>query len=80
MPSVPRRVIIKCMTYCKRCEIDRDFCEHGLGERCRAATLTVGELPIYANGVAHFQGCLREGGDSHYRRWAKYPPLTRTLS
>ncbi len=29
----PLRVIMKCMAYCELCEMDREFCEHGLGER-----------------------------------------------
>lgn len=59
------------MAYCELCEMDREFCGHGLAERRRAATVVAGELLISPNGVAHFLGCPHKGDDPDYSRWAK---------
>ena len=64
------RVIMRSMAYCELCEMDREFCEHGLGERRRAATASAGELRISPRGMAHFPGCSHKGDDQDYTRWA----------
>jgi hypothetical protein len=53
------------------CEMDREFCGHGLAERRKAATVVAGELLISPNGVAHFPGCPHKGDDPDYSRWVK---------
>lgn len=62
---------MNCMDYCELCEMDREFCEHGLAEKRRAAAVTAGELLISPNGVAHFPGCPHKGEHPDYSRWAK---------
>lgn len=62
---------MNCMAYCEVCEMDREFCEHGLAERRTAATLAADELLISPNGVAHFPGCPHKGDHPDYSRWAK---------
>jgi len=64
------RTIMKCMAYCNLCEMDLEFCEHGLAARRRAATAAVGQLLISPNGMAHFPGCPHRGDDPDYSRWA----------
>ena len=68
---VPRRVIMRCMAYCELCEMDRAFCEHGQGDRRKAATVAAGELLISPKGMAHFRGCPHKGDDQDYERWAE---------
>jgi len=58
------------MAECELCEMDREFCEHGLRDRRRAATAAAGELLISRNGMAHFPGCPHKGDDPDYSRWA----------
>jgi hypothetical protein len=58
------------MTYCELCDLDREFCEHGLQERQRNAATAVGELLISPSGMAHFKGCPHKGDDLDYSRWA----------
>jgi hypothetical protein len=64
------RVIMKSMADCELCEMDREFCEHGLAERRRADTQVDRELRISPRGMAHFPGCPHKGDDPDYRRWA----------
>jgi hypothetical protein len=45
------------MAYCELCEMDRAFCEHGQGDRRKAATVAAGELLIS-------QGAWRTSGDA----------------
>ena len=53
------------------CEMDREFCEHGLVERRRnAAAAATGSL-ISPKGIAHFAGCPHKGDHQDYRRWAE---------
>jgi hypothetical protein len=59
-----------CMADCELCEMDREFCEHGLRDRRRAATAAAGELLISPKGMAHFPGCPHKGDDPDYSRWA----------
>jgi hypothetical protein len=59
-----------CMAYCELCEMDLEFCEHGLGARRRAATVASSELLVSPNGMAHFPGCPHKGDDPDYSRWA----------
>lgn len=59
------------MSYCELCEMDHEFCEHGLRERRRAATAAVGTLLISPRGVAHYPGCPHKRGDPDYSRWAE---------
>jgi hypothetical protein len=59
------------MAYCELCDMDRQFCEHGLAERRRYAAAIVPKLLISPNGMAHFPGCPHKGGDPDYDRWAE---------
>lgn len=61
---------MECVTYCDRCEMDRDSCEHGLAERRRAASTGASRLLISPKGMAHFPECPHKD-DSDYRRWAE---------
>jgi hypothetical protein len=65
-------VITKCMAYCELCEMDREFCEHGLGERRRAATVAADELLILIPRTAWrtSRGARIRGDDPDYSRWA----------
>jgi hypothetical protein len=65
------RVIINFMAFCELCEMDREFCPHGLADRRRAATEIASELLISPAGMAHFPGCPHKGDDLDYRRWAE---------
>ena len=65
-PVLLVRVIINDMAYCELCEMDREFCEHGLAERDRNAAASTGELLISPSGEAHFPGCPHKGGDPDY--------------
>lgn len=58
------------MAYCELCEMDREFCEHGLAERRRDAAVIARELLISPNGKAHFPECPHKGDDPDYSRWA----------
>jgi len=58
------------MAYCELCDMDREFCEHGLAERRRNSIATIRELLISPSGMAHFPGCPHKGDDPDYRRWA----------
>lgn len=58
------------MTYCELCDMDREFCEHGLAQRRCNAAVAVSELLISPNGKAHFQGCPHKGDHPDYSRWA----------
>jgi hypothetical protein len=69
-PSLPARVIMYDMAYCELCDMDREFCEHGLTERRRNAPTIARELLISPNGTAHFPGCPHKGDDPDYSRWA----------
>lgn len=59
------------MLYCELCDMDREFCVHGLAQRQRNAAVAAGELLISPNGMAHFWGCPHKGDDRDYSRWAK---------
>lgn len=59
------------MAYCELCEMDREFCEHGLAERRRNAAAAASGLLISPNGIAHFPGCPHKGDDQDYSRWAE---------
>lgn len=61
---------MKCMAYCDLCEMDHEFCEHGLIERRRDAAAVVSGLLISRNGIAHFPGCPHKD-DQDYSRWAE---------
>jgi hypothetical protein len=58
------------MAYCELCDMDREFCEHGLADRRRSAATIVRELLISPNGMAHFPGCPHKGDDPDYSHWA----------
>jgi hypothetical protein len=64
------RGIMGDVAYCNLCEMNRDYCEHGLTERRRAAAASAGRLLISPNSVAHFPQCPHKGDDPDYRRWA----------
>ena len=59
---LPVRVIMNGMAYRDLCEMEREFCEHGLvksaGTQPRA-----GGLLTSPNGIAHFSGCPHKGDD-----------------
>jgi hypothetical protein len=63
-------VIMGCMAFCDLCDMDREFCEHGLLERRRDAVAIVSKLLISPNGIAHFPGCPHKGDDQDFRKWA----------
>ena len=46
---LPVYVIMNGMAYCDLCEMDREFCEHGLAERRRNAAATAGGFTITIN-------------------------------
>jgi hypothetical protein len=54
---VETSVIMRCMAYCDLCDMDREFCEHGLADRRRNVVANVSKLLISPNGIAHFPGC-----------------------
>jgi hypothetical protein len=58
------------MDYCDMCEMDRQYCEHGLAERQGASSAVVSELLIAPSGKAHFPGCPHKGDHPDYSRWA----------
>jgi hypothetical protein len=62
---------MRCMAYCDKCDMDREFCEHGLTERRRNAAASASRLLISPNGIAHFPGCHHKGDDQDYSRWAE---------
>jgi hypothetical protein len=59
------------MAYCELCEMNREYCEHGLQDRLRADIAAADQLLISPNGMAHFPGCPHKGDDPDYSRWAK---------
>ena len=63
-------VIMNGMAYCDLCEMDREFCEHGLAERRRNAAAAAGGVLISPKDIAHFAGCHHKGDHQDYRRWA----------
>ena len=44
------------MAFCELCDMDREFCEHGLAERRTYAVAITRHLLISPNGMAHFPG------------------------
>lgn len=68
---LPVHVIMNDMAYCDLCEMDREFCEHGLAERRRNAAATATGLLVSPNGIAHFAGCPHKGDHQDYSRWAE---------
>jgi len=68
---LPLRVIINGMAYCDLCEMDREFCEHGLVERRRNAAAKASGLLISPSGIAHFTRCPHKGDHPDYSRWAE---------
>jgi hypothetical protein len=56
------------MACCDLCEMDREFCEHGLVERRRNAAAAAGGLSISPNGIARFAGCPHKGDDQDYKQ------------
>ena len=64
------RGIMGDVANCNLCDMNRDYCEHGLTERRRAAAASAGRLLISPNSVAHFPRCPHKGDDPDYRRWA----------
>jgi hypothetical protein len=65
----PLHVIMNGMAYCDLCEMDREFCEHGLADRRRNAAATASGLLISPSGIAHFAGCPHKGDHPDYSRW-----------
>jgi hypothetical protein len=58
------------MSICSVCDLEMDWCEHGLGavrkERAASATLL-----ISPRGMAHFAGCPHKGDDDNLTLWAE---------
>jgi hypothetical protein len=67
---VKTSAIMRCMAYCDLCDMDREFCEHGLAERRRSVVASVSKLLISPSGIAHFPGCPHKGDHQDYRKWA----------
>jgi hypothetical protein len=67
---VETSVIMRCMVYCDLCDMDREFCEHGLADRRRNVVASVSKLLISPNGTAHFPGCPHKDDHQDYRKWA----------
>jgi hypothetical protein len=67
---VETSVIMRCMAYCDLCDMDREFCEHGLADRRRNVVANVSKLLISPNGIAHFPGCPHKSDHQDYRKWA----------
>jgi hypothetical protein len=59
------------VAYCDLCEMDRNYCVHGLAENRRAASASASALLVSPKNVAHFPQCPHKGDDSDYRRWAE---------
>jgi hypothetical protein len=59
------------MAYCDLCEMNRDYCEHGLQDSRRAFMAAADELLIAPNGVGHFPAAGTRVDDPDYSRWAK---------
>lgn len=59
------------MTYCELCDLDRDFCPHGLADRQTEKVHSVRVLRISPTGVAHFDQCPHKGDDPDYSRWGE---------
>ena len=68
---LPVHVIMNGMAYCDLCEMDREFCEHGLAERRRNAAATATGLLVSPTGIAHFAGCPHKVDHQDYSRWAE---------
>jgi hypothetical protein len=63
------------MAFCELCDMDYEFCEHGLVERRTHAAALTRQLLISPNGMAHFPGCPYKGDDPDYSRWAELDTL-----
>ena len=59
------------MAFCELCDMDREFCEHGLVERRTHAAAIARQLLISPNGMAHVPGCPHKGDDRDYSQWAE---------
>jgi hypothetical protein len=58
------------MSTCPLCDLELDWCEHGLGaaQKERAALAT---LLVSPRGMAHFVGCPHKGDDDDFTLWAE---------
>ena len=58
------------MSICPLCEMELDWCEHGLkaAQKAHAASAT---LLISPRGMAHFVGCPHKGDDNDFNLWAE---------
>jgi hypothetical protein len=62
--------IIDGMPYCEHCDMNREYCPHGLAEQ------RVGHVPrvtsfllVSPRGMAHFPGCPHKGDDPDLGQW-----------
>jgi hypothetical protein len=64
-------VIINDLAFCELCDMECEFCEHGLVERRTRVVAISRLLLISPNGMVYFSGCPHKGDDPDYRRWAE---------
>ena len=67
--------IIESVAYCDLCDMNRDYCEHGLAERRATGSGRASGLLISPAGMAHFRGCPHKGDDADYSDWAELDVL-----
>ena len=59
------------MAICALCELERDFCEHGLADRRQLKAKQISTLWISPTNTAHFPGCPHKGDDPDFSRWGE---------
>lgn len=65
------RAMLNDMACCEPCDMNREFCEHGLVERHRNGTAIARELLIFPDGHGPLPGLPHKGDDPDYSRWAE---------
>jgi hypothetical protein len=56
------------MAICELCDLERDFCEHGLADRRESGAKQVRKLLISPTNTAHFPGCPHKD-DPDFSQW-----------